>query len=214
MYNVCPQCGMYAVEKTVTPLNETSAQAHITCPHCQQSLVVPYLPLFIINGASGSGKSALQVQLMARMASVIWLESDIFWNDAFNTPEDDYLALRSYTLRAAKNVMWSARKPLVLQGTALPHQIEANPERRYFSAVHYLTLLCDNEELARRLRARPAWRRTQDGGFIQQMCAFQDWLRANAAVTNPPMALLDNTGLSERETADRVEAWIETRLDS
>ena len=203
---------MYAVEKMVTPLNGTPAQAHITCPHCQYSVVLPYLPLFIINGASGSGKSAVQVQLMMRMTSVLWLESDIFWSDAFNTPEDDYLALRSYTLRAAKNMMWSARKPLVLQGTALPHQIEANPERCYFSAVHYLTLLCDNEELARRLQARPAWRETQDEGFIQQMCAFQDWLRINAADTNPPMTLLDNTNLSESETADRVEAWIVARL--
>lgn len=214
MYNVCPQCGMYAVEKTVTPLNGTPSQAHITCPHCQHSVVVPYLPLFIINGASGSGKSAVQVQLMARMASVVWLESDIFWNDAFNTPEDDYLALRSYTLRAAKNVMWSVRKPLVLQGTALPHQMEPNPERRYFSAVHYLTLICDNEALVRRLRARPGWRDSQDESFIQHMCVFQDWLRANAADTNPPMTLLDNTELSESETADRVAGWIEARLGS
>lgn len=214
MYNVCPQCGMYAVEKKVTPLDDTPSQAQITCPHCQHSIILPYLPLFIINGASGSGKSAAQVQLMARMTAVVWLESDIFWSDLFNTPEDDYLALRSYSLRTAKNVMWAARKPLVLQGTALPHQMEPNPERRYFSAVHYLTLICDNEELARRLRARPAWRETQDESFIQNMWGFQDWLRANAASTNPPMTLLDNTGLSESETADRVAAWIEARLGS
>lgn len=48
------------------------------------------LPLFIISGASGVGKSTLSELLFQRERDYIVLESDIIWNEFYNTPEDNY----------------------------------------------------------------------------------------------------------------------------
>ena len=49
-------------------------------------------PLFIITGASCVGKSTLCEQLFLHEKDYIVMESDLLWNDMYNTPEDDYCA--------------------------------------------------------------------------------------------------------------------------
>src|SRR3712207_7603919 len=55
-----------------------------------------------------------------------------------------------------------------------------SPERRLFSKIHYLGLVCDDEVLAARLRARPSWRDTSDA-FIAEHVKFNHWLKEHAA---------------------------------
>lgn len=66
----------------------------------------------------------------------------------------------------AKNISQAGR-PIVLFGTGMgvPENIEPCVERRYFSEIHYLALVCDDGVLAQRLRARPAWRGAGDQAY-------------------------------------------------
>jgi hypothetical protein len=212
MINVCPNCGSYTVEKTILPHPQNPQRAFAQCPHCQFQIEFPYLPLFMVSGASGSGKSTMFQLLAQDMDEVIWLSADIFWIPEFDTPADGYARLRGFCLRTAKNVIFSARKALVMEGTIVPSQIEQHPERRYFSKLHYLALVCDDEVLQQRLKARPAWRESGGEGFIQNMQAFQAWLRSHAAHTEPPMTLFDNSNHTPKESACFVREWILTRL--
>ena len=50
MVEICPNCGNYDYDKTV----EKSA---VTCPKCSHTWDFKKLPLFIVTGASGAGKS-------------------------------------------------------------------------------------------------------------------------------------------------------------
>jgi hypothetical protein len=98
-----------------------------------------------------------------------------------------------------------AGRPVVLCGTVEPGSLEGLTEARYFAAIHYLALVCSDEELGRRLRARPAWRHSHAEDFVARMLAFNRSLRTGSSV------LIDTTGSSVEETSGRVAAWVRSR---
>jgi ribosomal protein L32 len=57
MFNVCPQCGHYSVEKTNDPSGPFAV-----CPQCGHRHPFLMLPLFVITGTSGSGKTTLALK--------------------------------------------------------------------------------------------------------------------------------------------------------
>ena len=93
------------------------------------------LPLFIVTGASGVGKSSLCEELFRRETEYIVMESDLLWEERYNTPEDNYAAYRSLWMRVCANIAQSG-KPVVLCGCALPEQFESRPERNLFTEIH------------------------------------------------------------------------------
>ena len=184
MFNVCPNCGMYSDEKSVDPKGPFAI-----CPQCGYAHRFVQLPLFVVTGASGTGKTMVCLELVARMPECVCLECDIFWRPEFATPADDYRGFRNLCLRAAKNIGQNGR-PVVLFGSAIPQQYEACPERRYFTETHYLALVCDEKELVRRLQERPRWRKSAEPEVLEKMIEFNYWLGENAHTTQP---ITDNT---------------------
>lgn len=206
MFNVCPQCGEYSVEKIIDP-----AGPFAICPFCQHAHPFLRQPLFIIAGPSGAGKTTICLELVSLMREeCVVMESDILWRTFPNTPggNRDY---RNTWLRVAKNV-GQAGKPVVLCGTALPEQFETCPERRYFSTLHYLAIVCEDELLQERLQQRPAWRKSGTEEVVQRMIQFNRWLKEHAATTHPPMALYDNSSRSIQESTQDVAQWIRQYL--
>ena len=206
MFNVCPGCGEYTVEKAIE-----ADGPFAVCPRCGHRQRFVQLPLFLITGASGVGKTAVGLHLVGRLPECVVLESDILWRSEFATPEDDYRSYRDLWLRVAKNVGQGGR-PVVLCGTAVPAQFEACPERRYFASLHYLALVCDDDVLAARLRARPAWRQTDTTEFIASMTRFNQWFKEHAATTHPPLTLLDTTTIGVEDAAECAADWVRARL--
>jgi 2-phosphoglycerate kinase len=212
MFNVCPQCGEYCVEKTIELSGPGSARAaHAICPFCHYAHQFLQQPLFIITGASGAGKSTACLALVPILKECVVMESDILWGVIQATPEDDYRGYRNTWLRVAKNIGQSG-KPVVLCGTAVPEQFEACSERRYFSTLHYLAMVCDDEVLVERLRHRPAWRQSDSTAFVERMLEFNRWLREHTDKTDPPMTLNDTSHRSLGETVEEVAYWIRQRL--
>jgi gluconate kinase len=208
VFNVCPGCGIYSDEKLIDLEGPFAV-----CSHCGYRHGFVQLLLFILTGASGSGKSCICLELVARMSECVFLENDLFWRTEFATPEDNYYNFRNLCLRVAKNISQAGR-PVVLCGSAIPEQYEACTERRYFSKTHYLALVCEEQELVRRLRDRPGWRKSSAPDVIGEMVKFNQWFIENADKTEPSMALLDNTHLSLEGTVERVADWIRSRLPS
>ena len=82
------------------------------------------------------------------MKEVVVLDSDILWRAEFDQPETNYREYREIWLRVCKNIS-QAGKPVVLCGGGEPTQFEQCIERRYFSQLHYLALICDDQILHR-----------------------------------------------------------------
>lgn len=212
MFNVCPQCGEYSVEKIIEPCGTGSeSAANAICPSCHYAHRFLRQPLFIITGASGTGKSTACLALVLILNECVVLEADILWGMVQATPEDNYRDYRNTWLRLAKNI-GQAGRPVVLCGTAIPEQFETCLERRYFSTLHYLAMVCDDSVLAERLQQRPAWRQSDSAAFVERMLEFNSWLKANAGKTNPPMTLHDTGHRLPAETIEEVAGWIRQRL--
>jgi predicted ABC-type ATPase len=206
MFNVCPQCGEYSVEKTIDPTGPFAI-----CPFCHYAHPFLQQPMFIITGPSGAGKTTICLALVSLLSECVVLESDILWGAFTGTEENKYYDSRNIWLRVAKNI-GQAGRPVVLCGTALPEQFETCPERRYFSTLYYLAIVCEDTLLKERLQQRPQWRRSGSDDFIKQMLTFNHWLREHAAGTNPPMTLYDNSRRSVHETTKDIAEWIRARL--
>jgi hypothetical protein len=94
-------------------------------------------------------------------------------------------------------------------GVGVPENLEDCIERRYFSEVKYLSLVCSDEILAKRLRDRPAWRGTQEQAYIEEHQRFNQWfINYNRDEKQPPITLLDTGNRSIEETAQEVAAWL------
>ncbi|WP_286082425.1 hypothetical protein [Parablautia intestinalis] len=161
-------------------------------------------PLFIITGASCVGKSTLCEQLFLHEKDYIVMESDLLWNDMYNTPEDDYCAYRRLWMRMCANIS-QIGKPVVLCGCAIPKQFENQPEREMFSDIYYLAAVCRDEVLEDRMRNG---RKVNEEGWIKSSLDFNNWLKQNADKTSPRITLLDTTNLSPSQAAGIADSWI------
>ncbi len=207
MFNVCPNCREYHPDKTIAPEGD-----YAICPNCRFRHKFIRLPLFILTGASGVGKSTVCLELAARMKNVVVMESDILWRAEFDQPETNYREYRETWLRMCKNISQAGR-PVVLCGVGEPTQFEQCIERRYFSELHYLALICDAQILVSRLRKRPPSRGSANDKCIKEQVVFNRWLLNNAQHTEPRMTLLDTSEITVDETVKKVERWLRSLLN-
>ncbi len=206
MMNVCFQCGIYRADQEIDP-----AGPYAICPECGYKHPFLQLPLLLISGASGSGKTTLCQALLGRAIPAVLLDSDILWRPEFDTPETHYRDFFETWLRVCKNISQSDR-PVVLFGAGfgVPGNIEGCVERRYFSATHYLALVCSSEQLSERLRSRPTWRGTHETHFLQEQIRFNQWFKDYDG--QPGIQLIDTETKSVEEVTQQVQAWIEAKI--
>lgn len=165
-------------------------------------------PLFIITGASCAGKSTVCEELFKTESDYIVMESDLLWEERFNTPENHYYDYRRLWLRVCANIA-QIGKPVVLCGCATPEQFEYLPERELFTDIHYLAVVCTDEVLDRRMRIG---RKVTDDAWIQSSVHFNHWLQENGARCVPGIELLDTSALTPQEGAERLDRWIRARI--
>jgi hypothetical protein len=203
MMNVCFQCGMYRAHKIIDP-----AGPWAVCPECGYKHTFLQSPLLIVSGASCAGKSTVCRRLVGQITKAVLLDSDILWRPEFNRPDTSYRDFFETWLRVCKNISQSGR-PFVFFGAGMgvPSNLEDCIERRYFSAVHYLPLVCSKQALVDRLQERPAWRGTREQAFIDEQIRFNNWFKAYNR--QPAITLIDTTDLDPGTTVPQVRLWIE-----
>jgi shikimate kinase len=210
MWNVCWQCGLYRGDKHIDP-----SGPYAVCPECGYKHPFRQQPLFLIGGASGSGKTAVCQELLGKLPEVVMLDSDILWRAEYDKPEEKYRDFFETWLRMCKNI-GQAGRPVVLLGGGMgvPENLESCIERRYFSTLHYLALVCDDEVLAERLRQRPAWRRAGQPEFIAAHVKFNQWFKTQAVHGNPKVELINTSDAGMSKTSEQVAEWILSRLET
>lgn len=210
MFAVCPGCGAFTPEKQIDPIHDTAR-----CPACGHVHPFRRLPLFLLSGASGAGKSTICLELIRRDAppqDFVVLDSDILWSEEFHAPSQ-WGKFFNMWLRMCKSINQSGR-PVLLAGAGfgVPKNAQACTEARYFSEIHYLALVCDDDLLQTRLQARPQWRANSGHGFIEQQIEYNRWLKESAHRADSPITLLDTTASSVQESAEQVTNWVRRNL--
>ncbi len=164
-------------------------------------------PLFILFGASGSGKSTVIKRLIGKQSLVISLDGDLLWRKEFNTPENGYREFRDLWLKVCYNISQGG-KPVLLTQCGEPVNFESSIERKRFSKIHYLALVCNNNALKKRLKGRPVKRGCAGDQYIRDHQFYNAWLKENANKTSPNMELIDTTTISINATVAKVLNWV------
>ena len=190
---VCNGCGAY-----IQPLANVDHQS-VRCPHCAHDEPMQILPLFIVTGASGVGKTAIVPELRRLLPDWAIFETDLMH-------AADWQQQRSNWLRVAHAIAQSGRYT-ILCGTMLPADIDQCDYRPFFSQIYYLNLHCDDEMRAARLRARPTWRGC-DEAFIEKHRQFAQWLLDQATTAfDPPLVTVETTHRSTQAVAAQIRVW-------
>ncbi|TWP49916.1 hypothetical protein FKR81_22010 [Lentzea tibetensis] len=180
------------------------------CRHCGAASARPFLPLLIVTGAAASGKSTV-CHALALRPSFFALDGDVVASGAAAVADGrtDYVAFWRYVLDLAGAVVENGLIPVICC-VGLPSQVLANAECASFDGVHFLGLVCSEDELVRRIvqrrGAESAVRR------VDRHVALNDTLK-NAEVPPPhSLTIVDTTSLKPGETVARATAWADGLL--
>ncbi|MDF2944650.1 MAG: nucleoside kinase [Herbinix sp.] len=160
--------------------------------------------LFVITGASGVGKSTVSEILFKNEKEYIIMESDLLWNNIYNTPQNNYREYRELWLKVCCNIS-QIGLPVVLCGCVTPEQFELCDARKFFKDIHYIAVVSDNTVLIERMKNK---RNIDDENWINSSCEFNDWLKENANKVTPNITLVDSTTLAPSEIAKIIDSHI------
>lgn len=168
--------------------------------------------LFLIGGASGTGKTAICHQIAGKVNNLIALDGDLLWGCGNFTPEKTEV-FYSFLLRLCSEIENSNVAVAVFHaGVGVPGNIESRAEKELFDEIHYLGLYCSDDELEKRLRKRPEWQGQNGDGFINAMKGFNAMYRFYGG-DGPHMEKLDTSGITLEESSKWVMAWISLYLN-
>ncbi len=122
--------------------------------------------------------------------------------------DDDYKNWVEQMLSLSKNIMQGG-KPLLWTIAGALDYFENTYNRRFFTEIHYLALVCNPEDLEKRMREG---RYITDTNWINSSIDYNRWFIENGIVSNQKIDTYDITGKSVSDVADYVSKWIEARL--
>lgn len=163
--------------------------------------------LVIVSAACGVGKSTIQDEITERnlLENYVCLDTDevgIDWAEYANTEyeqkySEDCLA-KAVELSGSKNLLFvTCMNPMDFFGRVnVPEAV---------TATYYVGMTCSDEEVRRRLKARPAERMCGSDEFIAVHIDYNNWFRKNAGKFQ---LYIDNTHLSVEETAEEIVNFV------
>lgn len=167
------------------------------CPRCGSAGdPVVLRPLFVVTGASGSGKTAVVAPLARRLQGrCVTFDVDMLMDGVHPLSERRWLAVAHCVAQSGL--------PTVLLGPFLPGRLDELAARCWVSDVHVLVLDCPDEVRRARIHARPPWR-SRD---VEEQVEFGQWLRRNIA------DVIDTSSGSPEDTAAAVASWVGGHLE-
>lgn len=181
---------------------DADPRAHLLrCRCCGTESRLPVLPLFVVTGASGTGKTAITEPLRPLLPGCLVFETDVILHVAalgWDTWRNTWLQLA--------HAVALGGQATVLTGSFTPDQLEHLPARKLVGPIHFALLDCPDDVLAGRLRARPAWRGTSSEAKITEHQRFAAWLRASIT------PCFDTSTASAADVAGQIAAWVRARL--
>lgn len=201
MIGICPQCGNYNWDKTVT-------ETEIACPRCGHRWHYRRLPLFILSGCSGVGKTTTAQELLQRQTDLIVLDADLFYNLMPHESDEDYLRQVEQVLSLSRNLM-QCGKPVLWTMAGSLDKIHRTYNCRFFSAIHCLALTCEESALRRRMTEG---RGIADEGWLQSSADYNRYFQTHDQLGDLRFETLDITDKSVSEVASAVEAWVQSKL--
>lgn len=164
------------------------------------------LPLFIVTGASGVGKTTVMDELRVQMPDFDVFSTDI---DNFGTTAAklDYQDRFNLLLHFAHFVAKSGRGTIIC-GTFMPWDVQKCDTYDTFSELCFINLHCDDATRNNRLRNR-ADKEMWTDDMLKQHEQFAQWLLDHAESDyNPPMPTIDTSNTPTSEVAKQIKRYV------
>ncbi len=178
----CMRCGPGTI------LDADPGAHRLRCPRCGTESPLPALPLFVVTGASGTGKSTITGPLRTLLPGCLVAETDVILHVAalgWDTWRNTWLQLA--------HAAALGRQATVLTGSLTPDQLERLPARKLIGPIHFALLDCPDDVLAgfycepaQRGAAHPARRRSSSTSGSPRGCAPASRRRSTQAPPAPP----------------------------
>ena len=156
------------------------------------------MPLFIITGYSGSGKSTTTLYLRD-----ILPEFDVFDMDTL-VCDNNYQRACNHWVRVAFANALEGRGTVLLGNVPDPYNIQLGDYSYYFHPIHYLYLYCQPEERIKRLKARGVWADKD----IERIINLANQSYNESVTSDPPIPIIDTTNTSEQQVAELIKGWV------
>lgn len=197
----CIKCGNYEWNKEVE-------NNRIICPNCGYSWIFHQLPLFILTGCSGVGKTTTAHELMANTTDVVVLDADFFYNLMPHETQEDYLQQIEMLEDLSKNIMQSG-KPVLWAMAGNLDKLNSVYNRRFFSDIFCLALVCEEDTLRERMTRG---RGITDEGWIQNSVQYNHFFKNHTAINDMPFEICNTEGKDVSEVVEEVRSWITKKL--
>ncbi len=164
------------------------------------------LPLFIVTGASGVGKTTVMHELRKIMPDFDVLSTD---NDNFGSTASklEYQDRFNLLLHFSNAVAKSGRGTIIC-GTFMPWDAKKCDTYSEFSELCFINLHCDDATRNARLRNRED-KETWTDEMLKTHEEFAQWLLDHAATDyDPPMPTIDTSLTPPAEVAARIKGFV------
>lgn len=196
MIGTCKKCGNHKWDKMIK-------DRMVICPECNFSWNYISMPLFILSGCSGVGKTTTAIEIMHRETDVVVLDADIFCSVQNATTEDDYRRRVDTILSLSRNISQSG-KPVLWTMAGNLDMIPKSYNTRFFDGIYCLVLTVEEDALRERMTVG---RGITDSGWIEGSVGYNAYLREHSSLGELEYEKLDITDKSPSEVADEVISW-------
>lgn len=203
MIDICPKCGDYEWNKQISENKE-----YITCKQCGHQWKFKAMPLFILTGCSGVGKTTTAQELIQHDTNFIVMDADFLYNIMPHETNEDYKNWVEQIMSLSKNIMQSG-KPLLWTIAGALDYFENAYNRRFFTDIYFLALVCNTEDLEKRMREG---RHITDSNWINSSIKYNRWFIEKSSCDNKKIDTYDITGKSVAKVADYVRKWVDSKL--
>ncbi len=197
----CVKCGNYEWNKIVE-------DNRITCPNCGYSWKFNKLPLFILTGCSGVGKTTTAHEFMLSTGDIVVLEADFFFNIMPHETQEDYLQQIEMLEDLSKNIM-HAGKPVLWAMAGNLDKLNKVYNRQFYSDIFCLALVCEEETLRRRMMQG---RGISDEEWIQSSIQYNNYFKTHTVIYDMPFDVCDTEGKKTGEIVEEVKKWVKEKM--
>lgn len=202
MIGICPKCGDYKWNKQIS-----ENKGYITCQQCGHQWKFKAMPLFILTGCSGVGKTTTAQELIQRDTKFIVMDADFLYNIMPHDTNEDHRNWVEQIMSLSKNIMQSG-KPLLWTIAGALDYFENAYNRRFFTDIYFLALVCNTEDLEKRMREG---RHITDANWINSSIEYNRWFIEKSSLSDKKIDTYDITGKSVAEVADYVTEWVDSK---
>ncbi len=198
MIEICSNCGNHEWDKEIIGNK-------LRCPKCGEEWEFRKMPLLILTGCSGVGKTTTAIEIMRKMVDFVVLDADIFagfinWEDeeSCNNWVEIIANISKDIQQSGKPVLWTMAGCL----DRLPKAYNS----RYFSEIICLALVTDENALRQRMQEG---RGITGDNWINSSCDYNRYFMEHDRIGDTKYELLDISTKDPREVADYVVNWVQ-----